>query len=66
MYSHGHSVKPEFAGWALLKYHYGATEADAYEKLQYDLYYITNEDPVMDFFILLQTVRVVLHRKSAR
>jgi len=66
MYSQRHSVKPGLAGWAQLKYPYGATEADAYEKLQYDLYYIKNANPVMDFFILLQTVEVVLFGKGAR
>ena len=66
MYNQRHSVKPGLAGWAQLKYPYGATEEDAYEKLQYDLYYIKNANPVMDFFILLQTLEVVLFGKGAR
>ena len=66
MYSQRHSVKPGLAGWAQLKYPYGATEKDAYEKLQYDLYYIKNANPVMDFFILLLTLEVVLFGKGAR
>ena len=66
MYSQRLSVKPGLAGWAQLKYPYGATEEDAYEKLQYDLYYIKNANPVMDFFILLQTLEVVLFGKGAR
>lgn len=66
MYSQRHAVKPGLAGWAQLKYPYGATEEDAYEKLQYDLYYIKNANPVMDFFILLQTLEVVLFGKGAR
>jgi sugar transferase (PEP-CTERM system associated) len=66
MYSQRHAVKPGLAGWAQLKYPYGATEEDAYEKLQYDLYYIKNANPVMDFFILLQTLEIVLFGKGAR
>ncbi|PCJ27290.1 MAG: hypothetical protein COA96_03645 [SAR86 cluster bacterium] len=66
MYSQRHSVKPGLAGWAQLKYPYGATEQDAYEKLQYDLYYIKNANPVMDFFILLQTLEVVIFGKGVR
>jgi len=66
LYQERHSVKPGLAGWAQLKYPYGATEEDAYEKLQYDLYYIKNANPVMDFFILLQTLEVVLFGKGAR
>lgn len=65
-YSQRHSVKPGLAGWAQLKYPYGASEEDAYEKLQYDLYYVKNANPVMDFFILLQTLEVVLFGKGVR
>jgi sugar transferase (PEP-CTERM system associated) len=61
-----HTVKPGLAGWAQLKYPYGATERDAYEKLQYDLYYVKNHNIVMDFFILLQTVEIVIMGKGAR
>ena len=65
-YQQRHSVKPGLAGWAQLKYPYGATEKDAYEKLQYDLYYIKNANPVMDFFILLQTLEVIIFGKGVR
>jgi sugar transferase (PEP-CTERM system associated) len=61
-----HTVKPGLAGWAQLKYPYGATERDAYEKLQYDLYYVKNQNLIMDFFILLQTVEIVIMGKGAR
>jgi sugar transferase (PEP-CTERM system associated) len=66
MYTQRHSVKPGLAGWAQLKYPYGASEADAYEKLQYDLFYIKNSNLVMDIFILLQTLEVVIFGKGAR
>jgi sugar transferase (PEP-CTERM system associated) len=65
-YKKRHSVKPGLAGWAQLKYPYGATERDAYEKLQYDLYYVKNHNVIMDSFILLQTVEIVLMGKGAR
>jgi sugar transferase (PEP-CTERM system associated) len=65
-YNKRHTVKPGLAGWAQLKYPYGATERDAYEKLQYDLYYVKNHNIIMDFFILLQTVEIVLMGKGAR
>lgn len=60
------AVKPGLAGWAQLKYPYGATERDAYEKLQYDLYYVKNHNVIMDFFILLQTIEIVILGKGAR
>jgi len=40
-------------------YPYGASMGDALEKLQYDLYYIKNYSLLLDFAILLKTLRVV-------
>lgn len=65
-YRKRHTVKPGLAGWAQLNYPYGATEKDAYEKLQYDLYYVKNNNIVIDFFILLQTIEIVIMGKGAR
>lgn len=65
-YSERHVVKPGVTGWAQLKYTYGASEEDAVEKLQYDLYYIKNQTVFLDMLIMLQTVEVVLWTKGAR
>ena len=65
-YSERHVVKPGVTGWAQLKYSYGASEEDAIEKLQYDLYYIKNQTLILDILIILQTVEVVLWGKGAR
>jgi len=61
-----HRVKPGLAGWAQLKYPYGASEKDSYNKLQYDLYYVKNHSFIMDVFVLLQTVEVIILGKGAR
>jgi sugar transferase (PEP-CTERM system associated) len=61
-----HAVKPGITGWAQLCYPYGASEQDALEKLQYDLYYVKNHSLVFDVLILLQTVEVILFNKGAR
>jgi len=61
-----HMVKPGITGWAQLCYPYGASEADAREKLQYDLYYVKNQSLLFDIAILLQTAEVVLWRKGGR
>jgi exopolysaccharide biosynthesis polyprenyl glycosylphosphotransferase len=61
-----HSVKPGVTGWAQVNYQHGATVEDALEKLKYDLFYIKNLSPFLDFHILLRTVRVVLFGKGAR
>jgi sugar transferase (PEP-CTERM system associated) len=60
------SVKPGITGWAQLCYPYGASERDALEKLQYDLYYIKNGTLLFDIAILVQTAEVVLMGKGAR
>ena len=65
-YAERHTVKPGVTGWAQLKYSYGASEEDAIEKLQYDLYYIKNQTLMLDIMIILQTVEVVLWGKGAR
>lgn len=65
-YAERHSLKPGVTGWAQLKYSYGASEEDAIEKLQFDLFYIKNHSLVLDLMIILQTVEVVLWGKGAR
>ncbi|MGQ9424701.1 TIGR03013 family XrtA/PEP-CTERM system glycosyltransferase [Gilvimarinus sp. F26214L] len=61
-----HRVKPGLAGWAQIKYPYGANERDAYNKLQFDLFYIKNRTFFMDLLVLLQTIEVVVLGKGAR
>jgi sugar transferase (PEP-CTERM system associated) len=65
-YRERHSVKPGITGWAQLCYPYGASEQDAIEKLQYDLFYVKNHDLVFDILVLLQTVEVIILGKGAR
>jgi sugar transferase (PEP-CTERM system associated) len=65
-YVQRHCVKPGITGWAQLCYSYGASEQDALEKLQYDLYYIKNNTLLFDIAILLQTVEVVIMGQGAR
>ena len=65
-YHERHSVKPGITGWAQLRYPYGASDHDALEKLQYDLYYVKHRSVVFDLMVILQTVEVVLWGKGAR
>jgi len=65
-YSERHVLRPGVTGWAQLNYGYGASEEDAIEKLQYDLYYVKNQSLMLDILIILQTVEVVLWGKGAR
>lgn len=65
-YSERHAVKPGITGWAQVCYPYGATEQDAFEKLQYDLYYVKNNSLFLDLVVMLQTAEVVLLRRGSR
>ncbi len=65
-YNDRHRVKPGITGWAQICYPYGASERDAEEKLQYDLYYVKNYSMFLDLIILLQTAQIVLSGKGAR
>jgi sugar transferase (PEP-CTERM system associated) len=60
------SVKPGITGWAQISYPYGDSEADAIEKLQFDLYYTKYLSPVFDLQILFETVKVIFLGRGAR
>jgi exopolysaccharide biosynthesis polyprenyl glycosylphosphotransferase len=53
-------VRPGITGWAQVNYGYGAGVEDAFEKLQYDLYYIKHCSPQMDASIILKTLFTIL------
>jgi exopolysaccharide biosynthesis polyprenyl glycosylphosphotransferase len=61
-----HSIRPGITGWAQINYPHGATENDALEKLQYDLFYVKNLSPLLDLRIFLRTFYIVLFGKGAR
>jgi sugar transferase (PEP-CTERM system associated) len=65
-YTLRHCVKPGLAGWAQLRYPYGASEEDAAEKLTFDLFYVKNHNFRFDLMIFIQTVEVVLFARGAR
>ena len=65
-YADRHRVKPGLTGWAQIRYPYGASDKDAFEKLQYDLYYVKNRSLYLDLTILLQTAEVVLWGRGVR
>ena len=65
-YEHRHLVAPGLTGWAQIKYPYGASVADAIQKLQYDLYYIKNQSLTLDMVIVFETVKTVLFGKGGR
>ena len=59
-YRQRHYVKPGITGWAQINHKYGDTIEDTETKLEYDLYYIKRQSVVLDFYIMFQTVKVML------
>ena len=59
-YSARHLVRPGLTGWAQVNYPYGADEIDAFEKLQYEFWYLRHQRIFLDLKIIARTVRHVL------
>ncbi|HEX2117599.1 MAG TPA: sugar transferase [Acidimicrobiales bacterium] len=57
-----HLVRPGLTGWAQVKYPYGASEGDAFEKLQYEFFYLRHQSLALDVRITGRTIRSVLGR----
>ena len=53
-------MRPGLTGWAQVKYHYGADEEDAREKLQYEFFYLRHQSLGLDMRIIGRTIRSVL------
>ena len=59
-----HLVLPGITGWAQVMYPYGASVEDAREKLEYDLFYIKDYSLLLDFAILMKTLRIMLWQRG--
>ena len=65
-YDQRHLIAPGLTGWAQIKYPYGSSIEDARQKLQYDLYYIKNQNLMLDAAILFETIKTILFGRGAR
>ena len=59
-YEQRHLIAPGLTGWAQIKYPYGASIEDARKKLEYDLYYIKNQNLTLDATIMFETIKTIL------
>lgn len=59
-YNLRHAVQPGLTGWAQVNFPYGASVEDAFEKLQYDLYYIKHYSLMLDIIIFFKTIKTVV------
>jgi sugar transferase (PEP-CTERM system associated) len=64
-YGQRHVIQPGLTGWAQVRHPYGASIADALQKLQYELFYIKHRSLAFDLFILLETIKTVLTRQGS-
>jgi exopolysaccharide biosynthesis polyprenyl glycosylphosphotransferase len=55
-----HAVRPGITGWAQIHQDYGDSYEGAREKLEYDLYYLKRQSPILDTEIILRTITKVM------
>jgi sugar transferase (PEP-CTERM system associated) len=59
-------IRPGLTGWAQVRFGYGATMAQAREKLEFDLYYIKHMSLGLDLLIMFETIKTILRRQGAQ
>jgi len=59
-------VKPGITGWAQLHHVPEVSLVETKMKVEYDLYYIKNMSPLLDFLIVFHTLRTLFYRTGAR
>ena len=62
-YNLRHLIKPGITGWAQVMYPYGECVEDAQRKLEYDIYYLKNQDFLMDILTIMKTAKFVIFGK---
>ncbi|MFA5976387.1 MAG: sugar transferase [Elusimicrobiota bacterium] len=60
------SVRPGITGWAQVKQGYAGSIKECKTKLEYDLYYIQNMSPRLDFRVMVNTLILMLRGNSGR
>jgi len=61
-----HTIRPGITGWAQVRYKYGSSVEDVKEKLRFDLFYIKNMSPGLDFLIFFDTTKTILFGRGAK
>lgn len=59
-YSFRHFTMPGLTGWAQVNYPYASSMKDSRKKFEYDLYYISHMNLLLDLRILLETAKAIL------
>lgn len=65
-YSYRHLAMPGITGWAQVNHEYTADAEGARQKLEYDLFFISNHSVLLEAWVLLKTIHVVLFGVGSR
>jgi exopolysaccharide biosynthesis polyprenyl glycosylphosphotransferase len=65
-YSFRHIMKPGLTGWAQVNFPYASSVGESQEKLEYDLYYISRVNLLLDIRIFLKTVKAVIFGRKSK
>ena len=57
-------VKPGLTSWGMIQFGYASSVDDMLERMQYDLLYIKNISLLVDFRIMLYTIRIIVSGKG--
>jgi len=63
-YKHLQRVKPGLTSWGMVKYGYAENVEEMIRRMKFDLVYIENMSLLLDFKIMLYTIRTILQGRG--